>query len=143
VDAAAAQTVYGHPLFSDTVMEHFVHPRNAGRLQDPSGEGWSGSVEDGRFMRIQVCLEEDRIVEAGFGTYGCAPAIASGSFLTEWACGKTVCEAIAFGAEDLLSALGGLPQARRYCATLAMEALHAALLDAKRKEIERREESAA
>lgn len=120
-----------HPYgLSDTAMEHFINTRNAGSLPEPSGEGWSGSVETSRFMRIQVRLNEGRIEDARFGTYGCAPAIAAGSFITEWARGVTVDKARAYTAKALLKDVGGLPKHRLYCADLAVDALHAALDDA-------------
>jgi NifU-like protein len=115
---------------SAKAMEHFLNPRNAGPLPNPSGEGWAGSTATSRYMRIQVRLEDGRIRKIGFGTYGCAPAIAAASVLTEWSAGRTVEEARAYTPQRLLRALGGLPEARRYCAALAVEALHAALDDA-------------
>lgn len=118
------------PGLSDTVMDHFLHPRHAGELPEASGEGWAGSPESGRYMRIQVRLEGNRLAELGFGTYGCAPAIAAGSFLCEWACGRTIDEAMGYTAQRLLRSLGWLPKHRRDCAMLAVEALARALADA-------------
>ena len=116
--------------FSSTVMDHFRNPRHVGPLAVVSGEGWSGSVATSRFMRIQVRLNGSVVAEAGFGTYGCAPAIAAGSYVCEWACGRPASEAINLTATRLLNALGGLPEGRRYCADLAVDALQAALRDA-------------
>ena len=112
---------------SDTAMDHFLHPRNAGPLPETSGEGWSGDVESGRYMRIQVRLASGRVAEAGFGTYGCAPAIAAGSYLTEWVRGRPVEKARTYTSDQLLQALGGLPRPRRYCVDLAVTALRAAI----------------
>ena len=112
---------------SDTVMDHFLPPRNAGPLPEASGEGWSGNVESGRYMRIQVRLADGCVVEAGFGTYGCAPAIAAGSYLTEWVRGRPVEKARTCTSERLLQALGGLPKQRRYCVDLAVKALRTAI----------------
>ena len=113
--------------FSPTVMEHFLEPRNTGTLPSSSGEGWSGSREAGRFMRIQVLLDGDLMVEARFQTYGCAYAIASASFLTEWIRGRTVDEGLRLDPAELLQALGGVPAHRRFCAVLAIDALRKAL----------------
>lgn len=114
-------------LFSPTVMEHFLHPRNVGTLAAPTGEGWSGSRESGRLVRIQVRLRDGVVQEARYQTYGCAPAIAAGSFLTEWVQGRTVQEALELGPEELERQLGGLPPQRRFCAALAVDALRQAL----------------
>ena len=81
-------------------------------------------------MRIQLRLEDERVVEARFATFGCVPAIAAGSLLTDWVRGQTPGEARAITMKRLLRALGGLPESRRFCADLAVDALRAALADA-------------
>jgi NifU-like protein involved in Fe-S cluster formation len=89
-------------------------------------------------MRIQVRLDGETIAAASFGTYGCVPAIACGSFITEWVTGRPVGQALEYSADDLRHALGGLPTGRRYCADLAVDALRAAIHDAiKQKGVER------
>jgi nitrogen fixation NifU-like protein len=124
----------GDDLFSPTVLDHFENPRNAGELPAPSGEGWAGSMEAGRFLRYQVRLAADRIEDLRYATYGCVPAIAAGSLLGEWARGRTVEEALSLSAETLVQMLGGLPRRRRFCADLAVEALHRALRAARGEE---------
>lgn len=116
--------------FSDIVMDHFHHPRHVGSLESPSGEGWAGTVESGCYMRIQVQLEADRVAQARFATYGCVPAIAAGSFVAEWVSGRRVDEVERFTADELIAALGGLPEERRFCADLALDALRAAVKNA-------------
>jgi NifU-like protein involved in Fe-S cluster formation len=113
--------------FSDVVIDHFLHPRHTEPIQGPDGEGWSGSVETSRFMRIQVRLRDQAIIQASFATYGCAPAIAAGSYLCDWCIGRTPDEVSAMDATTLRNALGGLPQARHFCADLAVDALRGAL----------------
>jgi len=119
-----------HPLFSDVVMEHFCRPRNVGKLSSLHGEGWAGTPARGMSMRIQIQLADGHIANARFATFGCVPAIASGSLLTEWVKGRTLEEAEAFSARDLIEALDGLPSERRFCAEWAVDALRAALADA-------------
>lgn len=108
-------------------MEHFLAPRNVGTFTEPSGEGWAGSLESGRFLRMQVLLKGDVVQQARYQTYGCAPVIAAGSFLTEWVRGRTVGEALQFGPSNLEAGLGGLPSSSRFCSALAVDALHRAL----------------
>lgn len=108
-------------------MENFLAPRNVGTFTEPSGEGWAGSLESGRFLRMQVILRGDVVQRARYQTYGCAPVIAAGSFLTEWVRGRTVEEALQFGPSELEAGLGGLPSSSRFCAALAVDALHRAL----------------
>jgi len=115
------------PPFSATVMEHFHNPRNTGCLAPPCGEGVAGSVQRGMYTRVYARVADERVTEVRFQTYGCVPAIAAGSFLTEWACGRGVVEVTAYTAAELIEALGGLPRERRFCAELAVEALRAAV----------------
>jgi nitrogen fixation NifU-like protein len=113
--------------FSDVVLDHFLHPRHTQALQAPDGEGWSGSVDSSRFMRIQVRMKHGVVHQASFATYGCAPAIAAGSYLCEWCIGRTVDDMRRMTSDTLNQALGGLPEARRFCADLAVDALHQAI----------------
>jgi nitrogen fixation NifU-like protein len=108
-------------------MEHFLDPRRAGSLPAHSGEGWSGSREAGRYTCVQVLVEEGRVQAARFRTYGCAPAIAAADLACQWAEGRTVEETLALSPEHLEEMLGGLPPRRRFCAALAVQALHRAL----------------
>lgn len=114
-------------MFSSAVLDHYYTPRNQGRLAIPSSEGLAGSWRAGQYVRIQVQLEGDRIQAVRFETWGCVPAVACASYLTEWATGRTVQEALAFTPAALDAALGGLPLRRRFCASLAVLALHRAL----------------
>lgn len=114
-------------MYSPAVLDHYYTPRNQGRLAAPSGEGLAGSWQAGQFMRIQIQLEGDRIQAAAFETWGCVPAIACASFVTEWATGRTREEVRTLTAGELEKSLGGLPVRRRLCAALAVDALHRAL----------------
>lgn len=113
--------------FSAVVMEHFHRPRHVGELDSPTGEGWAGSADRGRFMRFQVRVEGGVIRQARYQTYGCAPAIAAGSVLAGWVAGRPVEEALALQGPELAEMLGGLPPQRLFCADLALEALRGAL----------------
>jgi NifU-like protein involved in Fe-S cluster formation len=119
--------------FSPTVMEHFLHPRHTGPLPQATGEGWGGSPHSSRYMRIQVAVLDGVVVGATFGTYGCAPAIAAGSYLCDWALGKPIGQVEHLTGEQLTLWLGGLPEARRFCAHLAVDALRAAVADSQSK----------
>lgn len=116
--------------FSDTVMEHFFSPRNVGRLVGPCVKAEAGSMKRGVFMCIYVTVSADRVSEMRYLTYGCVPAIAAGSLMTEWARGHSVGEVLAYTPQQLIDALGGLPRGRRFCAELAVQAMHSAVRDA-------------
>lgn len=117
-------------MFSTIVMDHFQNPRNVGTLTPHTGFGQAGSMQAGRFVQVTVRVEQGVILAARFKTFGCVPAIAAGSVLTEWVEGLTVAEARAVSPQHLIDRLGGLPPQRNFCAALAVEALRNSLDDA-------------
>lgn len=129
-------------MYSKTVMDHFNNPRNAGRPQRFDARGVAGNPEGGPFMIMYLTLSEGgtSIKEARFETYGCGPAIAAGSVLTEMVKGVPPFEAAAIGASSLLEALGGLPLGKRHCAELAIGALRRAVEGCRQEPSARRAE---
>ena len=111
----------------NVVMEHFQNPRNVGTLETPDAIGHAGSPEEGGFVVLQLRLEDERIAEARFQTFGCGYAIAASSVMTEWAVGKRLEEATSLTGEMLLDLLGEVPGEKRFCAELAVAALRDAL----------------
>jgi nitrogen fixation NifU-like protein len=109
-------------------MDHFADPRNVGALPDADIVGTAGEPGRGNYIVLYFKLDGEVIVECGFETFGCAPAIAAGSMVTELMKGRSVAEALKLTPEELESALGGLPLGRRHCAGLAVEALREGLL---------------
>ncbi len=120
--------------YSDKVMDHFMHPRNMGEIENPSGVGEVGNPACGDVMRLYLKIEDGKIVDAKFKTFGCGAAIASSSMTTELIKGKTIDEALRISNEAVAEALGGLPPAKKHCSVLAEEALQAALEDYKKKQ---------
>lgn len=115
--------------YSETVMEHFTHPRNVGELNNPSGVGTVGNPKCGDIMRVYLRIEDNIIKEAKFKTFGCGAAIATSSMATELVTGKTVEEAAKLTNQAVMEALQGLPPAKVHCSCLAEEAVQAALWD--------------
>jgi nitrogen fixation NifU-like protein len=113
--------------YSPIVMDHFQQPRNVGELAHPDAVGQVGNPGQGQFVIIHLQLERDTIMQAAFQTFGCGPAIAACSLLTEWVTGKSVAEARALTQEQLVELLGGLPEDKLFCAGLAVTALQQAL----------------
>ncbi len=120
-------------MYNDTVLEHFRNPRNAGDIDNPSGVGEVGNAACGDIMRIAIEVEDDRIVDVKFKTFGCGAAIASSSMATEMVKGKTIDEALQITNKQVVEALGGLPKPKIHCSVLAEEALHLAIKDYKEK----------
>lgn len=119
----------GYALYNQTVMDHFLNPRNLGELEDADGVGEVGAAAHGDIMKISLKIEDGRIKEARFKAFGCGTAIASSSMATELIKGRTIEEAMKFTNQEVVNALGGLPPAKIHCSVLAEEALKAALAD--------------
>lgn len=115
--------------YTDKVMDHFRDPRNVGTLENPDGVGKVGNPVCGDMMEIQIKVEEDRIADIKFRTFGCGAAIATSSVTTEMVKGKMLEEAIKLTRDDVADELGGLPMAKRHCSNLAADGLHAAIED--------------
>jgi len=120
--------------YSDTVMDHFEHPRNMGEMDGADGMAQVGNPACGDVTRIFLKIENDRIVDVKFKTFGCAAAIASSSMTTELIKGKTIDEALAITNEIVARELGGLPEAKMHCSVMAEEALRAAIEDYRKKQ---------
>jgi len=115
--------------YTEKVMDHFMNPRNAREMEDASGVGTVGNASCGDIMRVFLKIENDRIVDASFKTFGCGAAVATSSMATEMVKGKTISEAMTITNKAVMDALDGLPPVKAHCSTLAEEALQAALWD--------------
>jgi NifU-like protein involved in Fe-S cluster formation len=113
--------------YSETLMEHFLSPRNSGAMESPDLVGRAGTPGLGPFLILYLRLDRDRIGQARYQTYGCGPAIASGSVLTEMITGRTPSECLQLDHQDLIAALGGVPPDKLHCPALAIAALREAL----------------
>lgn len=116
-------------LYTETVMDHFTNPRNVGEIKDADGVGEVGNAKCGDIMKIYLKIEDGRINDVKFETFGCGSAIASSSMATEMIKGKTLEEALAVTNRQVVEALGGLPAHKLHCSVLAEEAIKAAVKD--------------
>ena len=119
--------------YSKKVLDHFEKPRNMGSIDKEDGNvgtGIVGAPECGDVMKLQIRVENDRIVEAKFKTFGCGSAIAASSLATEWIKGKTLSEAEEVKNTDIVQELS-LPPVKIHCSVLAEDAIKAAILDYK------------
>ena len=116
-------------LYSEKVMDHFMHPRNVGTIEDASGVGQVGNAKCGDIMKIYLKIENDIIVDVKFETFGCGSAIASSSMATEMILGTSIHEAMELTNQAVAEALDGLPAHKLHCSVLAEEAIKNALKD--------------
>jgi nitrogen fixation NifU-like protein len=119
--------------YSDKVMDHFMNPRNMGDIKDADAVGTVGNPACGDVMRLYIKVEDDKIAEAKFKTFGCGAAIATSSMATEMIKGKTVDESLKITNEAVAEALDGLPPNKMHCSVLAQEAIEAAIKNYKEK----------
>ena len=121
--------------YSEKVIEHYERPNNVGSMDDASssvGTGLVGAPECGDVMKLQILVEDDKIVDAKFKTFGCGSAIASSSLVTEWVKGKTLDEAELLKNTQIVEELS-LPPVKIHCSVLAEDAIKAAINDYKGK----------
>ncbi|GAB4530081.1 MAG: hypothetical protein Kow0063_07770 [Anaerolineae bacterium] len=114
-------------IYSPQVIKHAYNPRNLGRLEWPDAyRHVDGSCGDSMEMYLRVAGKgtDDESIEAiTFMTDGCGTTLACGSMLTTMVQGMSLEEASQIEPEDLLDALGGLPEASVHCANLAVTTL--------------------
>ncbi len=114
--------------YSEKVIDHFLNPRNLGKIQSPDGFGRvTGPCGD--TMEIYLKIRNDRVINVSFWTDGCGTSIASGSMATDIVKGRNIIEAQRITQDDVLDALGGLPEDSLHCALLAANTLKEAIKD--------------
>jgi nitrogen fixation NifU-like protein len=119
--------------YSAKVLEHFRNPRNMGQLENPDGVGEVGNPVCGDVMKLYVKIDDDKIADVKFETFGCAAAIATSSIVTEMVMGKPIDEALKVSSRAVAQALDGLPPIKMHCSNLAADALKAAIKDYRSK----------
>ena len=121
-------------LYSEKVMDHFLHPRNVGVIEDANAVGEVGNAKCGDIMKMYLKIEDDIIQDVKFETFGCGSAIASSSMATEMIKGKPLAEAMQLTNQAVTEALDGLPAHKLHCSVLAEEAIQSALEDYRKRQ---------
>ena len=122
--------------YSTGVIDHYDNPRNVGSLDKNApnvGTGLVGAPECGDVMKLQIQVEDGKITDAKFKTFGCGSAIASSSLATEWIKGKSVDEALEIKNTHIVDELS-LPPVKIHCSVLAEDAIKQAIDDYRRKQ---------
>ncbi len=122
------------PIYSEKVMEHFMHPRNVGEIENPDGVGEEGNPVCGDMMTFYIKVKDNRLEDVKFKTFGCGAAIAVSSMVSEMAMGKTLEEALKITPAAVAAELEGLPKNKYHCSNLGAQALHKAIEDYQNKQ---------
>ena len=125
--------------YSKEVIDHYERPRNVGSLDSSDasvGTGLVGAPECGDVMKLQIKVDDNKIVDCKFKTFGCGSAIASSSLASEWIMNKTIDEAEKIQNTDIVEELS-LPPVKIHCSVLAEDAIKSAITDYKSKKYKR------
>jgi len=117
------------PIYSDKVMDHFTNPRNVGEIEDADGVGEEGNPVCGDMMTFYIKVDDSRLSDVKFKTFGCGAAIAVSSIVSEMARGKTLDEARKITPALVAEELQGLPKNKHHCSNLGAQALNKAIDD--------------
>ncbi|GAB4308716.1 iron-sulfur cluster assembly scaffold protein [Pseudothermotoga lettingae] len=113
--------------YTELVLDHFKNPRNLGKIENADAEATEGSIACGDMMTVYLKVEDDRITDIKFESYGCAANIATASMMTEVVKGLTLEEAKKLSWKEIVERLGGLPQVKYHCSNLAVDTLRKAI----------------
>ncbi|MBQ4437317.1 iron-sulfur cluster assembly scaffold protein [bacterium] len=120
--------------YTEKVMDHFLHPRNVGKIENPNAIAEVGNAQCGDIIKLFLRINPEGIIEdISFETFGCGAAIATSSMTTEMVKGKHIDEALLVTRDVVAEELGGLPASKMHCSNLASEALHKAINEYKAK----------
>jgi len=122
------------PVYSEKVMDHFMHPRNVGEIENPDGVGEVGNPVCGDMMTFYIKVKDNKLEDVKFKTFGCGAAIAVSSMVSEMAMGKTLDEALKITPQLVAEKLEGLPKQKFHCSNLGAQALTKAIEDYKSKQ---------
>ena len=120
-------------MYSQKVMEHFSNPRNIGEIENADGVGEVGNPVCGDMMSFYIKVEDDKISDIKYKTFGCVAAIAVSSMVSEMAMGKTLAEAKTITKKSVAESLDGLPKEKLHCSNLGADALAKAIEDFENK----------
>ena len=124
---------YSGPVlfYHEDVIDHFTNPRNSGELSESETDGYGlvGDPSCGDQMKLWISVKSERIQKIAFKSFGCPGAIATSSMLTDLAKGKSIEDAKRITDDDVVEALGGIPERKKHCSLLGVQALQAAIKD--------------
>jgi nitrogen fixation NifU-like protein len=126
----------GYLVYNETLIDHFMHPRNVGEIENPDAMAVVGDPTCGDFIRVSIKVDDGKISDFKFLTMGCPAAISTSSIATELAIGKTLDEALKLTDNDVIEAADGIPARKAHCSLLAIRGLHQAIAQYRGKQTE-------
>jgi len=124
----------GYLVYNEILIDHFLHPRNVGEIENPDAVAVVGDPNCGDFIKVYLKVEEGRISDFKFLTQGCPGAISTSSIATELAIGKSLEEALQLTDNDVIKAAGGIPARKAHCSLLAIRGLRQAIANYKERQ---------
>jgi nitrogen fixation NifU-like protein len=126
--------------YNRMVMEHFTNPRNIGEMTEGETDGFAllGDPSCGDQLKLWIKVQDNKIMDIKFKCFGCPGAIATSSMLTVLAKGKTIEQAKKLTDNDVIRALGGIPEVKKHCSLMGVNALHHAISDYESKILNRK-----
>lgn len=125
----AEYTERGMLKYSEKLLEHFRNPKNIGEMENPTVVAQEGDLQCGDMFKLFLKIENGRIMDAKFLSFGCAANIATGDMTVDLVKGKTVDAAEKLQIKEIADALGGLPVIKMHCAVLSYKTLKKALAE--------------
>ncbi len=120
-------------MYSEKTLNRFKNPKYVGEIKDADGIGEVGNIRCGDVMRVYIKVNDNRIIDIKFQTYGCVAAIAASDMMCELAKGKTLDEAMKLEDRDITNQLEDVPAIKHHCSILGTKALRAAIEDYHKK----------
>jgi len=124
----------GYLVYNEILIDHFLHPRNVGEIENPDAVAVVGDPTCGDFIKVYLKVEEGKISAFKFLTQGCPGAISTSSIATELAIGKSLEEALQLTDNDVIKAAGGIPARKAHCSLLAIRGLRQAIANYKERQ---------
>lgn len=129
-------------MYTETAIKHFTEPQNVGRIKDADGLGIVGEPGCGDNCVISIKVCDDVIADIRFLVFGCGAAIACASMTTNLAKGKTIPSALKITEQNVIDALGGLPEIKQHCSNIGVAALRSSIQDYYSKVLQQSSDSA-
>ncbi len=115
--------------YTKKTLDNFLKPKNVGKIANPDGYAQIGNMVCGDQLDFFLKVENGKIKDVKFLSFGCASNIATASVMTEKVKGMTIEEAKKYPWKDIVSDLGGLPTQKIHCSIMAVEGLQKAIKD--------------